>query len=251
MSLQARGRNRDWSPGGGVYGFVRLLGLVACAAAVVVGWRASAVGQCGPAPVDCYTYRCDANTLEWVQSGVKSIGTTCSDGNACTSGDKCDGSGGCRGTLNPAIDDRNLCTQDACNASTGAITHTALTTPCCTAGVQKPVDALCNDSNACTAGERCTATATCTGGTPVPVDDANPCTADSCDPLLGVQHGPNPVDLPCCQGTAVATNDCCAAGAPKVDAGRAACTYPCFDSVGRMTSRTVCLAGQTCGATCP
>jgi hypothetical protein len=65
-----------------------------------------------------------------------------------------------------------------CNPSSGACSN-----PAGNDGVQ------CNDNNACTQSETCSA-GTCQGGTPVSADDGDACTADSCDPIAGVKHVP-------------------------------------------------------------
>ncbi|HEU4582448.1 MAG TPA: RHS repeat-associated core domain-containing protein, partial [Polyangiaceae bacterium] len=57
----------------------------------------------------------------------------------------------------------------------------------CVAGALQPSD--CSDGNACNGPEGCSE-AHCVPGTPPVVDDANACTADSCDPASGVQHEP-------------------------------------------------------------
>jgi len=57
----------------------------------------------------------------------------------------------------------------------------------CVAGALQPTN--CSDANACNGAESC-ANATCFAGTPPELDDANPCTADSCDPAVGALHAP-------------------------------------------------------------
>jgi hypothetical protein len=58
----------------------------------------------------------------------------------------------------------------------------------------------CNDHNACTTGDTCSA-GTCVGGPPPSCDDQNPCTTDACDPASGCLHTPgNPGAL--CRGAA-------------------------------------------------
>jgi hypothetical protein len=105
------------------------------------------------------------------------------------------------------VDDRNPCTVDACNSTTGVITHL-----------------------------------------PVAVDDNNPCTADSCEPSVGVRHVP--LSGPCCSTGNPLTNGCCASGVPRITANEA-CTYACYDAMGRMTAKTVCRDSATCNISCP
>jgi hypothetical protein len=57
----------------------------------------------------------------------------------------------------------------------------------CVSGV--PHSTQCLDTNPCNGTESCAAGA-CVAGSPVVTDDGNPCTADSCDPVLGVRHTP-------------------------------------------------------------
>jgi hypothetical protein len=96
----------------------------------------------------------------------------CNDGNACTSGDTC-GDGACLGGLPLNCNDGNVCTDDACDSATGCA-YIANVAPC-------------DDGNACTTGDRC-AGEVCASGGPVNCDDANLCTADSCDPAIGCQY---------------------------------------------------------------
>ena len=46
----------------------------------------------------------------------------------------------------------------------------------------------CDDEDICTGAEVCQADHTCTDPADLGCDDSNPCTADSCDPLLGCEH---------------------------------------------------------------
>ena len=75
----------------------------------------------------------------------------------------------------------------------------------------------CGDGDACTVdgwtGSQCS-------DAPLGTDDGNPCTADSCDAVLGVRHVPVPAGTSCsdgnpCNGSEVcAANATCAAGTP-------------------------------------
>ncbi len=96
----------------------------------------------------------------------------CDDTNACTVGDVCSG-GACTGGSPLDCADANPCTTDACNTEVGC-TH-------------DPNSLLCNDGNACTAGDVCSA-GTCTAGSALDCSDSNACTADSCDAGAGCQH---------------------------------------------------------------
>jgi len=146
-------------------------------------------------------------------------GFGCDDLNPCTINDKCGGDGGCTGNDlgdlcicdNDAkcltLDDGNLCNGvPTCNEETSKceIAAGAVVT-CDPAGdtycrqnkcqpetgacAYKPLHEteLCDDANACTSGETCTAGA-CLGD-PTPIDDGLSCTDDTCDVATGeVSH---------------------------------------------------------------
>jgi hypothetical protein len=91
------------------------------------------------------------------------------------------------------VDDNNACTTDACNPSTGAITHT-------------PVNV--DDGNACTVDSCNSSTGQITHTARPDIDDGDACTTDSCNPATGVithtgntppavtsTSGPNPLAL--------------------------------------------------------
>jgi len=154
-------------------------------------------------------------------------GTACSV-SACTVGDTCNGAGSCvAGALVP-IDDGNPCTVDQCDPVLGVI-HTPVA-----AGTS------CSDGNACNGLETCDATAVCQPGTPPVIDDGNPCTADSCDPIAGVTHTPLPAGDPACSdGNACnGIESCngagvCVAGTPPVlDDGTLCTVDACSPSTG-------------------
>jgi len=117
----------------------------------------------------CVTSQC-SQTTGLCGTTVAPSGGACSDGNACTTADACN-AGSCVGV--PTIcNDGTPCTADACAPASGC-TYTPVTgTPTCT------------DGNACTIGDVCQA-GKCTGPTPAPCNDQNPCTADVCYPDVG------------------------------------------------------------------
>src|SRR5690349_18451419 len=105
----------------------------------------------GPTCSQCKWKDCNVDT--WVCRNEPST-TACDDGNACTTGDHCNGSGACVGTPkvcdsscgNP--NDSSCCKiPGTCNPSTGV----------CSAETNKNNGATCNDHNACTYGDVCTA----------------------------------------------------------------------------------------------
>jgi cysteine-rich repeat protein len=170
---------------------------------------------------------------------------SCDDLSACTTGDQC-ALGSCVGGAQIACDDGNLCTDDACDASSGCTTtanqaacddgNTCTTGDGCSGGWCLGTDALacddgnactvdacdpalgctatpsgsaCDDGDACTVGETCSLTG-CTGGADVVCDDASACTTDSCDPISGCVA--IPVDGDCDDLNACTTADSCLAG---------------------------------------
>ena len=89
----------------------------------------------------------------------------------------------------------------------------------------------CNDGSACSTQDVCDATGKCVGALPLKCDDANVCTADSCDPKVGCVHMPVTVTTPCDDGNACTDKDVCgtgtgkcAAGTPKVCNDNSVCT---------------------------
>ena len=124
----------------------------------------------------------------------KAEGASCNDGDACTQTDTCN-AGSCTGGSPVACAALDQC-HDAgtCAPATGTCSNPP-----------KSEGASCNDGSACTVAETCTAGA-CGGGTPVAIDDGNPCTADSCSPLGGVIH------TPVAAGTACDDADLCNGG---------------------------------------
>src|SRR5262245_2649749 len=83
-------------------------------------------------------------------------------------------------------DDDNPCTMDICDQSTKfkckhrPVTH----------GLS------CSDGNACNGAEVCKGV-NCKSGRPLACDDHNPCTANSCDPVLGCVFAPVPDGTSC------------------------------------------------------
>ncbi len=187
-------------------------------------------GVCAGPVIDCSTGTvCKTNLTCSPVTGcitVQNDNALCDDGDFCTSGnmpgtlgDKCSG-GGCSG---PTIscDDKNICTNDACDAKKGCLITqntcddaNSCTVDSCdpTLGCQhQTVDGgFCDDGNACTDKTTCNA-GTCTGGTPVNCDDKNDCTADSCDTTAGCSHTSLPDASTCTDGN-VCTADGCVAG---------------------------------------
>jgi cysteine-rich repeat protein len=131
-------------------------------------------------------------------------GLPCTDANACTVGDQCAG-GKCNPGVKANCADDNPCTDDSCDANAGCA-HVANQTSC-------------QDGDACTVGDVCS-DGTCLPGQALGCNDGNPCTKDSCDPLLGCLHSAAPG--PCEDGNPCTATDSCQAGV-CVGQGAVAC----------------------------
>ncbi|MSP92189.1 MAG: hypothetical protein EXR79_10375 [Myxococcales bacterium] len=189
-------------------------------------------GKCGGQPVVCGDGNpCTADTCDKTKGCLypPTLGSTaCDDGSACSVADHCS-AGQCAGKLT-VCDDKNPCTDDACDSKTG-----------CGA---KPNLAPCSDGDACSAGDACQG-GTCQGG-PLPnCDDGNVCSLDSCEVGVGCYH--LPVQSPCCVGQTSkcddgkpCTNDLCDGSGCKHEPN----TAPCDDG-------NACTGGDACqGGAC-
>ena len=131
-------------------------------------------GQCIPG----FGLKCDDNNPCTDDGCAKLTGCShsansadCSDNNACTVKDGCKDSVCVAGPA-PNCDDGIVCTDDACDANAG-----------CTHGANNKT---CDDGNTCTKGDVC-ASGACKPGPALKCDDANPCTANTCDKGKGCQ----------------------------------------------------------------
>ncbi|NUN16118.1 MAG: hypothetical protein HUU55_21030, partial [Myxococcales bacterium] len=135
----------------------------------------------------------------------KSEGTLCNDGVNCTENDACSAGGVCQGT---AIDCSGL--SDQCNLGTcEEATGTCFAQP-----INQGM--ACDDSFACTVGDRCLS-GTCTGVNNSSLcDDTNGCTTNVCQPTNAAADAEGciylPNSLPCSDGDACTLNDTCAGG---------------------------------------
>ncbi len=150
-------------------------------------------------------------------------------------------------------DDNNACTQDSCDPITGLPVHDPL-----------PAGTSCSNGNACDGAEACDGLGACTPGTPPSTDDGNACTTDSCDPIAGVSHTPDP-GAACEDGDACTSSDTCDAagtcqpGTPvQVDDGEVCTTDTCDSVTGVSHTPTpgaacddanACTTGDSCDAT--
>jgi hypothetical protein len=141
----------------------------------------------------------DAPMIDAPPTGCQAA-SDCDDSNPCTT-DTCSSSHTCAHAAPAGLDDGVDCTEDACDMSTGAITHTvnngmcddgvACSTDVCdpTAGCTHTADnTACNDNVDCTT-DTCDVATGCVF-TPVDTacDDGVDCTVDSCSATTGCGH---------------------------------------------------------------
>ncbi len=175
------------------------------------------------------------------------VGAACDDGDACTEGDQCAADGQCVAGQAIACDDANPCTQDACDPAVGCV-FTPAEAVCddgsacteadacvdgecvgealdcddanaCTLDTCDPLVGCehlptpgvpCEDGDACTEGDLCSAQGQCVSGEAVACEDDNACTEDACDPAAGCTF--TPLDVACDDGSACTEGDTCVAG---------------------------------------
>jgi hypothetical protein len=142
---------------------------------------------------------------------AKNDGSICNDDNACTKTDTCQ-SGACKGSSPVTCTSLGQCYKvGTCDTSTGLCSNPYADT---TTG--------CNDSNACTTGEKCDGQGTCAGGSavvcPPPV---NPCKTNTCNTALGCQLGNQPLGTECNDGSECTQLDQCVKGVCTGDDPRA------------------------------
>ncbi len=173
---------------------------------------------------------------------------SCSDNNACTLGDACSG-GACKPGAAKGCNDGNPCTNDSCDPQSGAC-------------VQTPNTAVCDDGNACTAGDVCGSGA-CKAGKATDCSDGNPCTTDSCNPVSGAcQTSAN--TAACSDGNACTLNDSCAGSVCKAGSAKSCddanpCTNDSCDPLSGACAKVAnsapcsdgnaCTQGDVCAAT--
>ncbi len=165
-------------------------------------------GSCvGGAAVKCDDGRaCTADTC------TKGVGCTnapvmdntpCDDGSGCSTGDRCV-AGECKptgGTICP--DDANPCTAATCDPNQGSV-----------CGVKNDDAAKCQIDK-CHAFTQCAA-GVCPTSALIDCNDANPCTADACDPATGCTHAADDTAT-CSDGDLCTAADKCKGGACVVN----------------------------------
>lgn len=165
-------------------------------------------------------------------------GASCEDGDLCTTGGACS-AGSCVGAVK-TCDDQNPCTDDFCDAGTGAcdVSLVADDSPCddmnscttetvCTAGVcgggtnsceACEVDADCaahEDEDLCNGTLVCLENACVVDGATVVVCNGSndACSVTACDPTTGACGVTEADDAPCEDGDPCTVGDTCSAGA--------------------------------------
>lgn len=174
----------------------------------------------------------------------KPMGSACPNANPCDGDEICDGAGLCIPNPAPICDDMNPCTVDGCTPANGC-THTALMdgSPC-------PDGDICNGNEVCTMGM-------CGGGMPLACDDQDPCTIDTCDPVMGCASADAPEGSPCPDGDACnGTETCdamgaCVPGMPLDCDDQNPCTVDSCDAMGGCAhvdaaDGTACSDGDVC-----
>lgn len=139
----------------------------------------------------------------------------------------------------------------SCSPETCTSTSACILAQCTASGCEQtsaPAGTSCSDGNACNGAETCNGAGACLAGTPPNADDGNPCTADACDPVLGVVHTPlegascsdgNP-----CNGEEICTaaGACEASSTPVIDDGNPCTIDGCDPSKG--VTHTATLSGS-------
>ncbi len=156
--------------------------------------------------------------------------STCDDASVCTKGDKC-GDGACIPGVVVDCDDKNVCTDEFCDAQKGCVSNFN------TKG--------CDDGNACTDADTCDGSGICKGAVgAVNCDDLDPCTSDSCDTSGGCTHKAAPDGTVCkdagCSDSGFTAKAVCGAG----KCGAAPAILSCDDKNGCTTD--VCNTLQGC-----
>jgi len=142
----------------------------------------------------------------------------CDDGDKCTTGEAC-AEGKCAGGTIKTCDDGVVCTNDSCDATTGACLNEVGLGPCDDGDV-------CTTDSACGPGSA--GKPVCTGGQKKDCDDKNPCTTDTCDAQLGCTSKANTsIEVSCYSGNPATKGvGLCKAGVKKcqADGSMGACT---------------------------
>ncbi|MEO7329230.1 MAG: carboxypeptidase regulatory-like domain-containing protein [Minicystis sp.] len=176
----------------------------------VVGTCDPVTGACNNPVVVNGTTCSDGNACtqgDTCQNGVCSGGVSCPPSDACHVAGVCNlATGTCS---NPAAPDGAACIHpDACThggtcqsgVCAGAVAVTCSAPDACHMGMCDPVSGACvsqaaaygtpcnDDGNPCNGAEICNGAGQCAATIPPNLDDGDPCTLDSCDPVQGIAH---------------------------------------------------------------
>jgi hypothetical protein len=218
--------------------------------ACMPGREVGACGTQGEACADCSgtnkcaTYACVPEKFVCDTNAIPD-GMPCTDNSGvCTGGSCCpgcvDGNGVCQpgntvsqcGVSSPqnglvkckSCDDGNICNNDSCVSGVCA--------------APTPKAGNCPDATVCNGAEVC-GNGTCNPGTPLNCNDNNPCTVDSCDPVLGCKHVAVEAGTSCdndankCNGTAKCDGtECKPLAAVDCDDGNICTTDSCTAATG-------------------
>ena len=164
-------------------------------------------GVCAGSPVDCDDAEtCTLDSCEPSEGCIHTAleaGTPCDDGDLCTLDDLC-AEGVCSGGETRICDDEDPCTDDACETNAGCVTTMN--------------EAPCEDGAPCTSGDTCSE-GECLAGEPTDCDDADICTIDLCDEVVGCVHLPT-------------QNACCTAESGGCNDGDPCTTASCDEATG-------------------
>ncbi|HIA04333.1 MAG TPA: hypothetical protein EYN66_20975, partial [Myxococcales bacterium] len=152
--------------------------------------------------------------------------TPCPDATLCNGNELCQ-NGTCAAGVPPNCDDKNPCTANVCNATTGCGSTNLANGSAC------PDNDLCNGNEQCKNG-------VCQSTAAPDCDDSNVCTVDSCDPILGCQ---NPAA--CCK--VCVTGQPCGNSCININLN---CSQPpgcaCSADVGIVSANVKCSDGNAC-----
>jgi hypothetical protein len=163
-------------------------------------------------------------------------GSPCNDDDPCTQNDSCAG-GVCAGEPGVNCNDGNPCTDDECVAASGC--------------ANVPNNIPCQDGSVCTVGDQC-GWGKCIGGKPLPCDDGNDCTDDSCDAALGCVAAFNQAmcddQNPCTTGDHCEQGSCVSAGIDGCNDGNGCTTDWCDAGKGcqHQPNKLLCDDGNAC-----
>ena len=155
--------------------------------------------------------------------------------------------------LRITVDLAKPCTSDSDCADASACSDNACSNGACGLAWSTTATA-CEDGNACTTGDKCNGAGVCVAGGASLCNDSNPCTADSCNPVVGCVFT-NTDGVACTDNNACTASDACKTGkcVPGANAalGTACndgeiCTSPDTCTSGVCAGKNACEDGNAC-----